>query len=292
MLARHAAAALVALSCVAGPARAERIRGSVEPRAWIGVGIDSGDVGVLVTDVVDGGPAQSAGLLPGDEIMAVSGERVAEPIDLQRLIWSNRVGAKIELSVRRDDRAFKISATLEAMPDRNEILRRRLVDKPAPAFEVNVLNGDAKGKLSELRGKVVLVEFWSTYCVACKDGHAALSELASKRGRDGLVVLAISRESEAVLKHFLNKHQPAFAVASDVDDAVSNAYHAEELPTLVVIDQRGVVRFAAVSEDPARSGLSTRQAIEANVAAAMFAAERLLGKGRGSGGDGRARHQP
>lgn len=283
---RLAPTALIALLCVAGSARAERIVRVAEPPAWIGVGIDSGEVGVVVTDVVEEAPAQAAGLLPGDEIFAVDGLRVAEPAELQQRIRSRHAGQEVVLGVLRDKRDFTVRVKLESMPDRNEILRRRLVDKPAPAFEVKVLDGRAKGKLSSLRGKVVLVEFWSTFCAACEATHASLSQLASSRARDGLVVLAISRESEASLKHYLNKHKPDFAVARDVDGEASKAFYAQEIPTLVVIDRRGIVRFAGVSEDPARSRLSAREAIEANVAAAIFAAKRILGAGRSPSGRG------
>jgi peroxiredoxin len=260
-----------------------------EPTAWLGVGIDRGEVGVLVTDVVDEAPAHTAGLLPGDEIVAIDGSRVAEPVDLQRRIRAKRAGQKVELRVLRDDRDFRVRVALEPMPDRNEILRRRLVDKPAPAFDLEVIGGNQKGALRDLRGKVVLVEFWSTFCAACEASHTALSELASSRARDGLAVLVISRESEAVLKHYLGKHRPEFTVARDADGEASKAFYAQEIPTLVVIDRRGIVRFAGVREDPARSRLSAREATEANVAAAIFAAERLLGTRRRTVGKGAAR---
>lgn len=292
MSARPAAIAFISFLCAAGSSRAEPIVRVAEPTAWIGVGIDSGEVGVVVTDVVEEAPAHAAGLLPGDEIFAVDGQRVAEPVELQQRIRARHVGQEVVLRVRRDKRDFTVRLKLEPMPDGNEILRRRLVDKPAPAFGVKVLGGSAAGKLSALRGKVVLVEFWSTFCAACEATHESLSELATARGRDGLVVLAVSRESEAALKHYLNKHKPAFAIARDADGAATKAFYAEELPTLVVIDRRGIVRFAGVSEDPARTRLSAREAVEANVAAAIFAAKRLLGARRSSPGSGSSQLTP
>jgi len=270
------AAAICLLVLLLAPARAEQIMGAPETRVWLGVGIAAGEVGVLVTEVVDETPARTAGLLAGDEILSVDGRRVALPGELQRLILRKRVGSEVLLRVLRDGRAFRVRVELEAMPDANEVLRRRLVDKLAPSFDVKVLNGTAKGKLSDLRGKVVVVEFWATYCAACQATHAALSKAAAERAGKGLAVLAISGESESVLKHYLSKHVPAFSVARDTDGAASLAYYAVRLPTLVVIDRRGTVRFAGVSDDPRRTGLSAREAIEANVAAAVFAAERLL----------------
>jgi peroxiredoxin len=276
VLARPVAILLAVLAYLAGPAHADRIMGARAPRAWLGVGIESGEVGVRITEVVEDTPAFEAGLLVGDEILSVDGRRVGIPRELQTLIGGKPPGHEVLLRVLRDDRKFRLRVALEALPDRNEILRRRLVGKRAPAFEVEILNGKVKGKLADLRGKVVLVEFWATWCTVCLSTHPALSKLAAERGKDGLVVLAISQESRRQLERFVGKEKPTFSVARDRDRSVTAAYYATVVPQLVVIDRRGVVRYAGVSEDPATSGLTARQAVEANVTAATFAAERAL----------------
>ena len=251
---------------------------SLEERVWIGVGIEVGEVGVLVTDVVEDAPAHAAGLLPGDEILAVDRIRVAEPVGLQRLVAGHHAGDEVELHVLRDRRHFRTRVELQLMPARDEILRRRLVDKPVPALEVEVLCGSIPGELAKLRGKVVLLHLFSTHCPSCQASHASLSDLASTRARDGLVVLAISGQPAETLEQLIKSERPAFAVARDPDGAAARSLYADRLPVFVVVDRRGIVRFAAASADPVReSGLSRQQAIEANLAAAVFAAERLLG---------------
>lgn len=248
-----------------------------EGSPWLGIGIETGKRGVRVTQVIDGAPADLAGLAIGDEVLAINRRPVVSPEDLIMRIGEFKTGARVKLDIARAGRRFTVSAKLTARLDDEEVLERRVLDKPAPAFEVLVVDrsGDASGKdqaisLAGLRGKVVIVEFLATWCGPCKSTYGTLSDLQSRRGGDGLVVLGISDESDAALRALAAQEKLGFQLARDVGAAAHASFHKgvarRVTPTLFVIDRQGVVRFAGFG-----AGVTVDHAV--------FAAERALGDG-------------
>jgi peroxiredoxin len=244
---------------------------------WLGIGIDTGNAGVRVTDVIDETPAADAGLIADDEILAVDGVPVGtRPDALVATIRRYRVGDRIELLVAREGKRLRTSAVLGAQLSRHEVLYRRLVGKPAPAFDLPVVVGAASGALDDLRGQVVVVQFWATWCQPCQESHRALTALASARAADGLAVVAISDESEAALRSYVQRVPPAFTVLRD-DGATTSAYHVGGLrPVVVVIDRDGVVRYAGLGGDYLEPRQPTTEEALLELEHAVFAAERAL----------------
>ncbi len=119
------------------------------------------------------------------------------------------------------------------------------VGAPAPAFDLERLQGREHGDLTALRGRVVLVEFWATYCGWCKSTHPDLAQFAAAQGKDGVAVLGISSQARGRLARYLASHRLGFTVLHDARRRVARRYGVRGTPTLVVIDRAGVVRFAA-----------------------------------------------
>jgi peroxiredoxin len=113
---------------------------------------------------------------------------------------------------------------------------------------------------------VVVLEFWATWCQNCGEVHRLLNEaLASsddKDKADRLVVLSMAAEPANQISDYLQRHSLNYPVLFDRYARVRDRYHAPSLPTLVVIDRKGVVRFA-------RAGAGE------NVQAALAEAQRL-----------------
>jgi peroxiredoxin len=252
------------------------VRAETSAKAWMGVGIEPGVAGVRVSEVIDGTPAYEVGLRVGDQILSIDRKRVATPSQLIALVGPHQAGDTIELWVERDRTRFRIDVDLVAMPSRNELLYRRLVGKPAPNFALTAV-GPGSGKLGDLRGQVVVIEFWVTWCKPCMAATGALSELVRRHGDAGLVALAISAETVRVLRAYVDGKQPAFTVLRDPNNVVQKDYFVGVIPTIVVVDRDGIVVFAGMAE-AARGGLSVADAIAANVADATFAIERALRK--------------
>jgi peroxiredoxin len=254
-----AALALVVLALLARPGRADE--GERPP--WLGIGIEDGQRGVRITEVIEGTPAQHAGLAVGDEIVRLDGRALSTSDDLLTRLHGRASGAEVSIEVARGTRRLRVRARLAPRLDETEILERRLLDKPAPRFDLPLASGAGAGDLDRLAGKVVVIEFLATWCGACKTTYRALADLESRRRGEGLVVLGIGDESEAALRALASAERLPFAVLRDVGGSARRAYRVTDLPTIVVIDRAGVVRFAGVG-----AGLPVDHAV--------FAAERAL----------------
>lgn len=212
---------------------------------WIGIGIAAGTRGVAVNQVIENTPGARAGLAVGDEVLAIDGTAVGEATELIRRVRAKGVGTKVTLTVLRGAKTMKVTLALEARPDQLELLRSHLVGKPAPALALSESNGPFPARLEALSGHVVVVEFWATWCGPCNSTLPILSTWQQKYGPRGLRILGISTEPLATVAAHAAAKKVGYTVAHD-DGAVSDAYRIPAIPTLVVIDRHGVIRYADV----------------------------------------------
>jgi peroxiredoxin len=99
-------------------------------------------------------------------------------------------------------------------------------------------------RLSEYRGEVVLLTFWSSECSVCIAQLAALGNLQATYRSAGLVTLGVSVDDDLhSARRFANAHAGRFPLLLDRHKGVSRAYRIEALPTTVLIDRRGRVRY-------------------------------------------------
>jgi peroxiredoxin len=120
--------------------------------------------------------------------------------------------------------------------------RPPLVGAPAPEVVLTNLQGQ-EVKLSDLRGKIVLLNFWATWCKPCKEEMPAMQASYDKLRDQGFVVLAINEleDTERVAEH-VRTHNHTFLVVMDHDNRVANRYGVVGLPASFLIDRQGIVR--------------------------------------------------
>ncbi len=120
--------------------------------------------------------------------------------------------------------------------------RPPLVGGPAPEITLKDLQGQ-EVRLSDLRGKVVLLNFWATWCKPCKEEMPAMQVSYDKLRGQGFVVLAVNEleDTEKVIEH-IRSHGHTFPVVMDHDNRVANRYGVVGLPASFLIDRQGIVR--------------------------------------------------
>lgn len=116
------------------------------------------------------------------------------------------------------------------------------VGKLAPEFELKDLTG-TRVRLAEVRGKVVLLNFWAEWCGPCRAEMPFMENLYRAFKDEGLVVLAVSVDkSEKAVKAFISDKKLSFKVLMDKDKEVSfDQYGVMGFPTTFLIDKKGVV---------------------------------------------------
>jgi thiol-disulfide isomerase/thioredoxin len=127
------------------------------------------------------------------------------------------------------------------------MLRDTIVDKPARATKLEVISAKAPVlDLAALKGEVVVVEFFATWCGPCRSSMPTLSRWQTTYGKQGLKVIGISAEEAGVLHGFVDKAKLPYTIVRDADGMSTGGWGVPAIPTIVVIDRQGVVRYAAV----------------------------------------------
>jgi len=118
-----------------------------------------------------------------------------------------------------------------------------VVGAPAPDFVLTDLNGQTL-QLSDLQGKVVLLNFWATWCAPCEAEMPTLEDRYKTFSGNGFQVLGVNADDEKIetIQGFLERVPVSFPILLDPGLTVSDLYRVRGLPTTYLIDREGVVR--------------------------------------------------
>lgn len=116
------------------------------------------------------------------------------------------------------------------------------VGEPAPAITQPALAGDTPHSLGELKGKVVLVDFWASWCSPCLKSLPLYEGLRQEFARADFEILAVNvDEDQADAKAFLETHKVSYPVVHDGAGVVALAYGLKAMPSSYLIDRSGRV---------------------------------------------------
>ncbi|MDB5051667.1 MAG: Redoxin domain protein [Fibrobacteres bacterium] len=234
-----------------------------KPAAWLGVSIaDVPPAGlpaayapvtqegaVRIQQIFKGTSADQAGLKEGDVILAINGTPLEGRKTLLDTIHSKTVGEVVELRLGRDGKVSTQKMALSPRPEDMRAITQMLVGSPAPVLDGKYYSGDA-GSLAKNKGKVVLLDFWATWCGPCRMTIPALDAVYRKYHDKGLEVIGVSSESMEDLKSFQAPGKMSYPLFNDVGQLTTRQYQAYAYPTLVMIDRQGIIQRIEVGAHP------------------------------------------
>ncbi len=117
------------------------------------------------------------------------------------------------------------------------------LNKPAPDFTLKSMSGE-NVKLSELRGNVVMINFWASWCGPCRQEMPLLDEFYKKYSKLGFVLLGVNvEEDSSKAANYLKEVPVSFPILYDNTNAVSKMYDIDAMPSTVLVDRNGNMRF-------------------------------------------------
>jgi peroxiredoxin len=117
------------------------------------------------------------------------------------------------------------------------------VNSAAPGFSLTTVGGQPAA-LSQYKGSVVMVNFWATWCGPCQQEMPLLEQMYKKYKPAGFTLLGVNVDKEApAVKELLARKPVSFPVLLDPANEVSKAYHVDDMPSTVLIDRKGNVRY-------------------------------------------------
>lgn len=160
-------------------------------------------------------------------------------------------------------KAIKATGTTEQKQYANRVFvelrdyrsRLTLLGRPAPEISVKQWIKGEPATLADLRGQVVLLEFWATWCKPCEQMFPKLKRLDEEYSPRGLNVIALTRhylayrgtpeaqaEELALMRKMVDDHGLTFRVGASEDEQTQDLYGAAGVPTMAIIDRAGIVR--------------------------------------------------
>jgi thiol-disulfide isomerase/thioredoxin len=116
-----------------------------------------------------------------------------------------------------------------------------VLHKMAPAFEVTALDG-SKFNLDAMGGRVVLIDFWATWCGPCNEELPHVKKIAKEFAGQPLVIISVSWDSdETKWKNFISKYEMTWVQYRDADHSLSRDFGVESIPHYFTIDSDGVL---------------------------------------------------
>jgi peroxiredoxin/Cu/Ag efflux protein CusF len=164
------------------------------------------------------------------------------PVQTPEVLRGIRIGDAVRFSLEAQGPTWVIATITKAATP-------AAVTVPAPDFDLPTLAGE-RVRLGDFRGKVVLLNFWATWCIPCRTEMPAIEALFQRYREQGLEVIAINLDkiSPASVEAFLKEVKVTFRVVLDPSWSTTRAYGVVGLPTTYLIDRGGHVVVREVGE--------------------------------------------
>ncbi|MDO8345210.1 MAG: TlpA disulfide reductase family protein [Cellvibrio sp.] len=123
------------------------------------------------------------------------------------------------------------------------LLAVNAIADPAPDFTLQSSTGE-NVRLAEQRGQVVMLNFWASWCGPCRKEMPLLDEMSKRYSAAGFVLYGVNvEEDNADAKKLIKELGVTFPILYDTESKASSLYNVDAMPTTVVIDKKGEIRF-------------------------------------------------
>lgn len=126
-------------------------------------------------------------------------------------------------------------------PQEDESYRELEEGDTAPEFSASLADGSTF-TLSEQKGKVILLNFWATWCGPCVGEMPAFERLKEDYGNDVSILAVNNMEDEATVNQFIKEKGYTFPIAYDTDGKVGEKYPTDGIPYTLIIDAKGIIQ--------------------------------------------------
>ena len=208
---------------------------------WLGVELDQAvpKEGVRIKRVIGSTPAERAGFQDGDVLTAVDKESIKSRESLMEILRNKGVGTSVKIHFLRQNKTSVKELKLEIVPDMLDLAKANLVKKPALAFELIQVEDKKPLTNADLKGQAYILEFWATWCPACRAAAPYLSQWAKKHPH--IPVIGISDESPETILAFAKRERLSYRQTHDPEAKAQNAYGMGSIPAFILVDKKGDV---------------------------------------------------
>jgi thiol-disulfide isomerase/thioredoxin len=182
-------------------------------------------------------------------------------LDVELPVLRYNLGFVLLQQTRDAEGIAELKKYLELKPNGpNGEAANRMIENPrrarepfAPDFSFTTLDGQFM-ELEDLRGKVVLLDFWGTWCPPCVESVPALRDLQKRFAKDSsfLMISVSVNDEEETWRAFTAKNQMSWPQAQDREHSIQRAFAVRAFPTYIVLDHEGIVRYRASGSGPSR----------------------------------------
>jgi thiol-disulfide isomerase/thioredoxin len=177
----------------------------------------------------------------------------------EELVFAEKISQIIQATGTPSQKREATSGSLQV---RDRAIQIALIGQEAPEISVKEWIIGGPTTLAGLRGRVVLLEFWATWCKPCQEMFPKLQKLYEKEAGRGLEIIALTRHYLAyrgtveamsdevqLMRRMVTENAVTFPVGVAEDERLQGIYGANGLPTVVLIDRRSLVRYAGPGAD-------------------------------------------
>jgi peroxiredoxin len=178
-----------------------------------------------------------------------------DKIDSVIISWGGRFG-KIRSTGPDEEKIYLVPPNTAVESQEKKLVEKAngMVGKPAPDFDLTDMNGK-QYRLRDLKGKVVVLNFWFTACVPCIAEMPELNSIKEKYKDREIVFLGLGRDPAERVKAFLKTHVFDYTLFPDAINT-AEAYGISIYPTSIVIDRTGTVHYVQVTGTDIKESLS------------------------------------